>query len=82
MICQKCKKQIDHKQGDMIVRIRMADLKPCPFCGHEITGEQPYWDDMDTCDDYWIIRCGYCGANVFSDDKLETIEAWNRRVNE
>lgn len=58
----------------------MNDLKPCPFCGKAITGNQPYWDDFDTDDVYYVIRCGYCGAMIFSDDRTETIESWNRRM--
>lgn len=56
------------------------ELKPCPFCGHKISGNQPYWDDMDTYDVYWIIRCGYCGALIFDEDKNTVIRSWNTRA--
>lgn len=60
----------------------MAELKPCPFCGHEIPDTQPYWDSMDTYDDWYIIKCPYCGVMAVSDNEEETIETWNRRVTE
>ena len=60
----------------------MTDLKPCPFCGRKIEGKQPYWDPMDSDDDYYIIRCGYCGAMMYEDDPDAVIASWNRRANE
>lgn len=58
----------------------MTELKPCPFCGKAITGNQPYYETFDTDDDYYVIRCAYCSAMIFREDRTETIEAWNRRM--
>lgn len=75
-------KKIEETKKRQISDCGGIELKPCPFCGHEITGKQPYADDLDTCDMYYIIKCGYCGATIYSDNRKETIETWNRRVKE
>lgn len=60
----------------------MTELKPCPFCGHKIEGRQPHWSPMETDDDYYVIKCGYCGAMIYDEDYDTVIILWNRRANE
>ena len=60
---------------------KMAELKPCPFCGGEAVLEHDY-----CARGYSYVRCGKCGVKGFmfcmkfnkSSDE-EAIEAWNRR---
>lgn len=60
----------------------MTILKPCPFCGCEIKDRQPYWDDLDTDDDYYVIRCPRCLVMMYDEDYETVIENWNKRVKE
>lgn len=69
----------------------MSDLKPCPFCGEEVS----FWV-RETTEDYQalIIDCEVCPANMeewvykydknfaenFEKKKEEMFESWNRRV--
>lgn len=55
-------------------------LKTCPFCGHEVHGPRQYCYEL--AEPYWVIECGYCGANINDDDRETVIEQWNRRVKE
>ena len=56
--------------------MKMADLKPCPFCGGEAVGPTDAWPHMINC-----IQCGACvkGFNFAEDGKREAVEKWNRR---
>lgn len=58
----------------------MIDLKPCPFCGHDVP--PPYYDDLDTDDDYYVIKCPYCGVMMYEDNVEFLIVNWNRRVDQ
>lgn len=58
----------------------MTELKPCPFCGHKIPENQPFWDDFDSDDVYYVIKCGWCGVMMYDQDKDELISNWNERV--
>ena len=55
---------------------KLAELKPCPFCGSpaELTGE---------CDMVWV-RCSnedcWCQMVTRFDEPEEAIEEWNRRA--
>lgn len=60
----------------------MTDLKPCPFCGHKITGNEPHWDDLGTDDDYYVIRCHFCMVLMYDETPELVIEKWNKRANE
>lgn len=69
----------------------MSDLKPCPFCG----GEVSFWI-RGASEDYQalIIDCEVCPANMeewvykydknfaenFEKKKAEMFEAWNKRI--
>lgn len=69
----------------------MSDLKPCPFCG----GEVSFWT-REAAEDYQglIIGCKDCPANMeewvykydknfaenFEKKKAEMFEAWNKRI--
>lgn len=61
-----------------------ADLKPCPFCGKSI-GMNSF---KSSDEELHLIVCTNCGCRITFHDKREnnlrkseTIEAWNRRVN-
>lgn len=60
----------------------MTELKPCPFCGHKITDRQPFWDDLGTDDDYYVIRCPLCMVLMYEETPELVIEKWNKRVKE
>ena len=55
---------------------KMAELKPCPFCG----GEAAFLGT--TC----TIKCKQCGGAFIVTSpvmtRMETVAAWNRRVND
>ena len=55
---------------------KMAELKPCPFCG----GEAAFLGT--TC----TIKCKQCGGAFIATNpvmtRMETAAAWNRRVND
>ena len=51
---------------------KMAELKPCPFCGGEpcLHGDDYYW-----------VTCFECGVETSGDEDVsKVIEAWNRRA--
>lgn len=60
--------------------VKMAELKPCPFCG----GKAKYVYQMP----YNAVKCTKCkvfGKTIVDsyeqqDGKAEAIEAWNRRT--
>lgn len=59
----------------------MAELKPCPFCGGNVSV------DIDPVDARTIVhtfRCDDCGMNTYFDYTANlmrlAIEAWNRRA--
>ena len=53
-------------------------LKPCPFCGGEA---KLYSRAVDWLLSEHVVRCKKCHCMTDTyDTKVETIEAWNRRV--
>lgn len=53
----------------------MADLKPCPFCGHKAVVE-------DCGDNSYFVRCSHCSINQdkLYAQKCDAVKAWNRRA--
>lgn len=53
----------------------MAELKPCPFCGHKAVVE-------DCGDNSYFVRCSYCSINQdkLYAQKCDAVKAWNRRA--
>lgn len=58
----------------------MEEMKPCPFCGGTVRFDEAYNYFRDT-----VIYCDSCDMVFALDDCTataeETIEAWNRRIN-
>ena len=60
------------------------ELKPCPFCGKNVELNHYKTDKSD----WWYVACKTCGIAVdpwmwnSHQTRTETIEKWNRRVNE
>lgn len=62
----------------------MAELKPCPFCGHSapklLKDRWPVDDQGHFAKAFWV-RCGKCGS---TSDEFKTSgeaeKAWNRRA--
>lgn len=63
------------------VRMKMEQLKPCPFCGEEA---QIFTDDeMGYLGNaQYLVRCGncLCGTGHYNNPEY-AIEAWNKRAN-
>ena len=66
---------------------RMAELKPCPFCGGEVEetgGSCNFGKKIMTLN----VKCRKCGTSVAlktawnTNAYSEAVEAWNRRVND
>jgi len=63
-------------------------LKPCPFCGCEITVERKGWFRSDTIIDQYKLVGKHKDGCIFSElswmggyeTQDEAIEAWNRRM--
>lgn len=67
------KSPADISRGLKKRRLKMSELKPCPFCGSE---------KVKVYDHFWkySVNCLDCGASTgISDGKKEAIEKWNRR---
>lgn len=61
-----------------------TDLKKCPFCGHDeinIFHFDPY-DGYQGDLGRWKVRCTHCGVEISRKNRLEVIEAWNRRASD
>lgn len=71
------------------------DLKPCPFCGGEASGDgfqklrtphkETRWDDGSEITEAYFCNCIKCGASnivcsIRYRTKAEAIAAWNRRA--
>jgi len=48
-------------------------LKPCPFCGSKPIGPEPTMFS-------WWVKCEQCAIIMERLDRLEIIDAWNKRV--
>lgn len=71
---------------------KIAELKPCPFCGKEIDTEKnvyiperdwaPSFYDPDSGGNPIAIHCE-CGLTFYTGtwDWKEAVEIWNKRVN-
>ena len=58
------------------------ELKPCPFCGSKTLFPREVYLGKIT-GKRWYVWCKNCGAFGGSrNTKQESIDAWNRRVNE
>lgn len=56
-------------------------LLPCPFCGNRAEWEYKDLDETDLSGDDgsgWI-KCTGCPVSIFSRDKEEGYEQWNKR---
>lgn len=66
------------------VVMKMAELKPCPFCGcndYSVHLQRCYYTNEDY--NRWKVMCEDCGAEVSEFVTPErAIEAWNRREND
>lgn len=63
----------------------MEQLKPCPFCGGEVTIETEI--QVRNFADGFFVSCrnGDCDVQpqtILMDTEEEAIEAWNRRMND
>lgn len=59
-----------------------SELKPCPFCGQEVT---LYQSKMSGMHPFWCIRCnnadGCLGSPDYcADTEEEIVTMWNRRA--
>ena len=66
----------------------MLDLKPCPFCGREVTvhgGPEEwtptFWDPDSGGDPYYIACICGCRFEIGCCELSEFEEAWNTRNN-
>ena len=68
---------------------QMEELKSCPFCGSKADIHEEAQGE-DTLDYVWVISCENCPCQMvgdrndrpsdfFPDEKLLTINAWNKR---
>lgn len=55
---------------------QMTELKPCPFCGEQVTLHAPRPNELNYSPH---IRCG-CNAEIWGASTEDVIERWNRRV--
>jgi hypothetical protein len=58
------------------------DLLNCPFCGYDITENDPL-DTVYSSNSHmtlWQVVCCECSATVFGVTKKHAIENWNKRV--
>lgn len=62
----------------------MAKLKPCPFCGYDMSliYSDPLWDGCPPCYVSYKIVCANCSATIKRSTEEKAIEAWNRRAND
>lgn len=65
----------------------MVELKPCPFCGSQQVddniGVQYDESGLSAVRYFYSVVCGNCGCRTaLFEQKLNSIEAWNRRVSD
>jgi Lar family restriction alleviation protein len=68
------------------VVLRMAELKPCPFCGTKQEEKTKGGFDiiaiLRSTHDCYMVQCGKCyGSSGWKDTERKAISAWNKRVN-
>ena len=68
----------------LLARGEKGELKPCPFCGKDV--ELKHYKANGN--DWWYVVCRHCGIAMdpwmwnSHQTRMETIEKWNRRVDE
>ncbi|MBQ7154823.1 MAG: Lar family restriction alleviation protein [Synergistaceae bacterium] len=59
----------------------MPELKPCPFCGHEVQMSyrdvQIYWAEPGQVARVWEIKCPECGAHMEDHYEHHLYDKWN-----
>ena len=68
-------------ETDMRRTRRMAELKPCPFCG----GEAVVTKHHNRFIDWYLCSCPKCHISQTGSEygfRFEAIEAWNRRADD
>lgn len=64
----------------------MIDLKPCPFCGTEVTASDFFEERIFIMNNAFMmgIKCGKCGGGIIDANKdhcpNDVFRAWNKRL--
>jgi hypothetical protein len=62
----------------------MADLKPCPFCGHpqpQVTCDSSGLSaKFDPDDESHEVECGKCYGYAWGENRANAIATWNMRT--
>ena len=53
--------------------LNMEELKPCPFCGSELTQMTSYLGE------WWVVCCECFCSTAMETTEKEAIKAWNKR---
>lgn len=59
----------------------MSDLKPCPFCGSEVSVKEHCFHGLNNT---YGVECTHCRVQTwqFYDTREDAIKAWNTRKGE